>query len=133
MRRGAEAAQQAHHVVVMFRRRRTNAEDPVEEIRVVAIQQRVEPVELGTVQALKKLVGEHAENEVAFLRSAMPASERQPPETGVQMLALKPIAKEIAHSDLALAINPAPLITFGRIAEDAARQCLPSSVATVQI
>jgi len=73
---GAETAQQFHHVVVMFWRRITDAEYPVKQIRVRAIEQRLEPPDLVAVQGLEGVLGERAENEVAFLRPAMPAPKQ---------------------------------------------------------
>src|ERR1700759_1667849 len=54
----AEAAQQRHHVVVMFRRRVTDTEDPVKQIGVGAIEQRLESPELIAGQALEGVLGE---------------------------------------------------------------------------
>ena len=48
--RSAETAQQTHHVVIMFGRGRTVAQDPVEQISVGTIEQRLEPIELRIVQ-----------------------------------------------------------------------------------
>src|ERR1700751_4423149 len=60
---GAETTQQLHHVVVMFRRRITDAEDPVEQIGVSAIEQRLESPELIAIQGLEGVLGERAEDE----------------------------------------------------------------------
>ena len=49
---GAEATQQPHHVVIMFRRWITDTEDPIEQIRVGAIEKRLKPPELVVVQCL---------------------------------------------------------------------------------
>src|ERR1700745_786423 len=54
---GAETAQQRHHVVIVYRRRITDAEDPVEQIGVDAIEQRLESAELIAVQALEGVLG----------------------------------------------------------------------------
>jgi hypothetical protein len=54
----AETAQQLHHVVVMFWRRITDAEDPVKQIGVRAIEQRLKSPELIAVQALERVLGE---------------------------------------------------------------------------
>jgi len=72
-----------HHVVIMFWRRRAAAENPIEQIGVGAIEQRFESVELGAIEVRERSLGERAKNEVAFLRSAMPASEQQPPTANV--------------------------------------------------
>src|SRR5262245_11522472 len=89
MRRGAEVAQQAHHVVIVFRWRRAAAEYPVKQIRVGAIEQRFELVELGAVQALETFISEHAENHVVLLRSAMPAPEQQPPAADIKAFVVR--------------------------------------------
>ena len=76
---GTEAAQQLHHVVIMFRRRITDTEYPVEQIGVGATGQRLKSPELTGVQSLEEARSERAENEVAFLRSAMPAPKQEAP------------------------------------------------------
>jgi|RhiMethySRZTD1v2_1073278.scaffolds.fasta_scaffold13667_7 hypothetical protein len=131
IRRGDEPAQQAHHVVIMLRWRRADAEHPVEQVRVGAIEQRFKPIELGIIQALEKPIREHAEDEVALLRPAMPASEHQPPVAGIRIFKLNVIAKKIAHGAHAFAIDPPPLTACGVIAEGAAYHCLPSNVCYV--
>jgi hypothetical protein len=83
MARIAETAQQVHHVVIMFWRRRAAAENPIEQIGVGAIKQRFESIELGAVEVRERSLGERAKNEVAFLRTAMPASKQQPPTANV--------------------------------------------------
>jgi hypothetical protein len=88
MARGAETAQQAHHVVIMFRRRRADAKNPVEQIWVGAFEQSFESVELRAVEARERRLREGAENEIALLRSAMPAAEQEPTAADIEMLAL---------------------------------------------
>jgi len=73
----------------MFRRRIADAEDPVKQIRVRAIEQCFEPPELIAVQGLEGSLGERTENEVAFLRSAMPAPKEKPPAANISLLALR--------------------------------------------
>jgi len=51
---GAERAQQTHHVVIIFWRRRVHAEYPIEQIGIGAIQQGFKAVKLGIVQTLKR-------------------------------------------------------------------------------
>jgi hypothetical protein len=85
---GAETAQQLHHIVVMFWRRITDAEDPVKQIGVRAIEQRLKSPELIAVQSLEGVLGERAEDEVAFLRPAMPAPKEKPPAATISWLAL---------------------------------------------
>src|SRR5258705_13940924 len=72
----AETAQPLHHVMIMFRRRIADPKYPVEQIGVRAIEQRLESPELVAVQSLEGVLGERAENEVAFLRPAMPAAKQ---------------------------------------------------------
>ena len=95
MARIAETAQQVHHVVIMFWRRRAAAENPIEQIEVGAIEQRFESVELSAVEGRERSLGERAKNEVAFLRPAMPASEQQPPTANV--VKIVPTGNELAH------------------------------------
>src|SRR5215470_16989545 len=95
MARIAETAQQVHHVVIMFWRWRAAAENPIEQIGVGAIEQRFETVELGAVEVRERSLGERAKNEVTFLRSAMPASEQQPPTANVAKIV--PTGNELAH------------------------------------
>jgi hypothetical protein len=49
-----------------------------------AIEQSLEPVELGTVEAREGRFGERAEDEVILLRPAMPAAEQQPPAADIR-------------------------------------------------
>src|SRR5260221_14761012 len=81
---GAETAQQLHHVVVMFWRRIADAEDPVKQIGVRAIGQRLESPELVTVQGLEGVLGERAGEEVALLRPAMPAPKQEAPAAHIR-------------------------------------------------
>ena len=91
---GAEIAQQPHHVVIVLRRRRIAAEDPIEQIGIGAFEQRFKPIELTAVEAVQAGLGERAENEVALLRPAMPAAEQQPPAPGDR----SPIARVLGTS-----------------------------------
>jgi hypothetical protein len=93
----AETAEQLHHVVIVFRRRIADAEYPIEQIGVSAIEQRLEPPELIAVQGLKRVLGERAENEVAFLRPAMPASKQEALAANIRMFAICRLGKNISH------------------------------------
>jgi hypothetical protein len=84
----AETAQQLHHVVIVLRRRIANAEYPVKQIRVRAIQQRLKSPELTAIQRIEGAVGKRAENEVTFLRPAMPAPKEKSPAANISLLAL---------------------------------------------
>jgi hypothetical protein len=81
--RGAEAAQQPHDVMIVLGRRPTAAQDPLEQIGVGAIEQSLEPVELGAVEAHEGRFGERAEDEVVLLRPAMPGAEQQAPAADI--------------------------------------------------
>jgi hypothetical protein len=93
----AETAQQRHHVVVMFWRRITDAEDPVEQIGVRAIEQRLESPELIAVQGLERVLGKRAENEVAFLRPAMPAPKQEALAADIRMFANCRLGIYVSH------------------------------------
>src|ERR1700726_1604542 len=81
----AETAEELHHVMIMFRRRIADAEYPVKQVGVGAIEQRVKSPELIAVQALEAVLGERAENEVAFLRPAVPAPKQEAPAADIRM------------------------------------------------
>ena len=94
---GAEPAQQPHHVMIMFRRRTADAEYPVKQVGVGAIEQRLKSPELTAVQGLKGVLGERPENEVAFLRPAMPAPKQEAPAADIRMFAICCLGKDISH------------------------------------
>ena len=71
-----ETAEQPHHVMIVFRRWIADAEDPVKQVGVGAIEQRLEAPELTAIQSLEAPLSERAENQVAFLRPAMPAPKQ---------------------------------------------------------
>src|ERR1700761_1037594 len=81
----AETAQHFHHVVIVLRRRVADAEDPLKQIGVDAIEKRLESSELIAVQDLEGILGKCAKDEVALLRSAMPALKQQAPAADIQM------------------------------------------------
>jgi hypothetical protein len=93
----AATAEQLHHVVIMFRRWIADAEDPVEQIRVRAIEQRLEPPDLVAVQGLEGALGERAENEVTFLSPAMPAPKQEAPAADIRMFVNCRLAKNVSH------------------------------------
>jgi len=53
-----EGAQQAHHVVVVSRRWRAAAADPIEQVHLGAVEQAFEPVKLVAVEAGKRGLSE---------------------------------------------------------------------------
>jgi hypothetical protein len=84
----SEASQQAHHIMVVLFRRREAADDPVEEIRICAIEQSFEPVELRVVEVSEMDLGKSAKYEIALLGSPMPATEQQPPASDILVMLL---------------------------------------------
>ena len=94
---GAETAQQLHHVVIMFWRRIIDAEDPVKQIGVRAIEESLESPELITVQGLDGVLGERAENEVTFLGPAMPAAKQEAPAADIRMFVNCGLGTNVSH------------------------------------
>ena len=64
--------------MVVLRRRHAAVEDPLEKIRVGTVEQRFEAAELVGIEACQAAVGKRPEEQVALLRSAMPALEEKP-------------------------------------------------------
>jgi len=62
-------------VVVLGRRRRSTG-DPIENIGIGAVEQRLIAVELGLVKPCQMRIGEAAEDQVALARPAMPGTEQ---------------------------------------------------------
>jgi hypothetical protein len=93
----AETAQQLHHVMIMFRRRIADAEYPVKQVGVGAIEQRLKSPELTAVQGLEGVLSERAEDEVALLRPAMPAPKQEAPPADIRMFAICGLGKDISH------------------------------------
>jgi hypothetical protein len=93
----AETAQQLHHVVVMFRRWIIDTEDPVKQIGIRAIEQRLESPELIAVQGPEGVLSERAEDEVALLRPAMPAPKQEAPATDIRMFVICGLGRDISH------------------------------------
>ena len=67
--------QEMHHVVILRRRRCRAAADPVEQIGVIAFEQRLVAVELTGIEIGEMGLGEMAENEVGLARPAVPRPE----------------------------------------------------------
>ena len=80
-----ETAKQLHHVMIMFWRRIVDAEYPVKQVGVIAIEQRLESPELTAVQSPEGVLGERAEDEVALLRPAMPAPKQEAPAADFEL------------------------------------------------
>jgi len=72
---GPVGTQQVQHIMVVLRGGHTASKDPLQEIRVGTIEQRFEAVELARIEACQAVVGKRPEEQVALLRSAMPAPE----------------------------------------------------------
>jgi len=64
--------------VVVFGRRNSAVRDPVENIGVRTIEQRLVTIELRFVKAGQMLIGETAEDQIALARAAMPGTKQQP-------------------------------------------------------
>jgi hypothetical protein len=99
MERVTEAAKPAHHVVIVFRRQRGAAQDPVEQVRVGAIEQGLELIQLAGVQIREDPLGEGTEDEVKFLGAAMPAPKQDSPAAQVDRVFFRAIGSrtEVNH------------------------------------
>jgi hypothetical protein len=73
----AEGNEKAGYVVVVFGRRRGAAGDPIEDVGVGAVEQRLVAIELRLVKPGEMRVGEAAEDQVALARPAMPGTEQK--------------------------------------------------------
>ena len=65
---------------------RETLDDPVGQISVGAIEQSLETVELLAVEVGEVGIGKSTENEIAFLRAAMPGPEQQTSATGIRTI-----------------------------------------------
>jgi hypothetical protein len=70
-------AQQPHHVVILGRRRRRAAAQPVEEIGVVAFEQRLVAIELTHIKSGEVIFGKPAQNKIALTSPAVPGPEQE--------------------------------------------------------
>ncbi len=64
--------------MVVFGGRRGAAGDPIEDVGVGAVEQRLVTVELRLVKPGEMSIGETAEDQVALARAAVPGAEQQP-------------------------------------------------------
>jgi len=64
--------------VVVFEGRRGAAGDPIEDVGVGALEQRLVTVELRLVKPGEMSIGETAKDQVALARAAVPGAEQQP-------------------------------------------------------
>jgi hypothetical protein len=92
-----KTAKELHHVMIMFRRRTADAEYPVKQVGVGAIEQRLKSPELIAVQALEGVLRERAKNEVAFLRSAVPAPKQEAPAANIRMFVICGLGRDVSH------------------------------------
>ena len=64
--------------MVVFGGRRGAAGDPIEDVGVGAVEQRLVAVELRLVKPGEMSIGKAAEDQVALARAAVPGTEQQP-------------------------------------------------------
>ena len=76
--------------MVVLRRWRSDAEDPVEQIRVGAIEQGFEAVKLNAVELRKRRLCKRTEDEIALLSATIPTAKQQPAAADVRMVVLSP-------------------------------------------
>jgi len=96
----SKRSQQTHHVVVVLFGRSEATDDPVEQVRIGALEQGLETVELRAVEICEIDIGKPAKNEVAFLRPAMPAPKQEAPVADIPMFAIGCLVKNISHLDV---------------------------------
>ena len=64
--------------MVVFGGRRGAAGDPIEDVSIGAVEERLVVVELRVVKPGEMRIGETAEDQVALARPAVPGTEQQP-------------------------------------------------------
>ena len=82
----SKRSQQTHHVVVVLYGCSEATDYPIKQVRIGALEQSLETVELRAVEICEMDIGKSAENEVALLRPAMPAPEQQPPASDISII-----------------------------------------------
>jgi hypothetical protein len=82
----SKRSQQTHHVVVVLFGCIEATDYPIEQVRIGALEQSLETVELRAVEICEMDIGKSTENEVALLRPAVPAPEQQPPASDVSII-----------------------------------------------
>ena len=70
--------QETGHVVVVFGGWGGAAGDPIEDVGIRALEQRLVAVELRLGKPGEMRIGESAEDQVALARAAVPGAEQQP-------------------------------------------------------
>jgi hypothetical protein len=83
--------------MIMFGRWIADAEYPIKQVGVGAIEQRLKSPELTAIQGPEGVLGERAENEVAFLRPAMPAPKQEAPAADIRMFAICGMRNDMSH------------------------------------
>ena len=64
--------------MILLGRRKGAAGDPIEDVGVGAVEQRLVTVELRLVKPGEMRIGEAAEDQIALARPAVPGAEQQP-------------------------------------------------------
>jgi hypothetical protein len=82
----SKRSQQTHHVVVVLFGCIEAANGPIKQVRIGALEQSLETVELRAVEICEMDIGKSAKNEVALLRPAMPAPEQQPLASDISII-----------------------------------------------
>ena len=93
----SKRSQQTHHVVVVLFGCSEATDDPIEQVRIGALEQSLETVELRAVEICEMDIGKPAKNEVALLRPAMPAPKQEAPAADIRMFAICCLGKDISH------------------------------------
>src|SRR5258705_11402664 len=93
----SKRSQQTHHVVVVLFGCSEATDDPIEQVRIGALEQSLETVELGAVEICEMDIGKPAKNEVALLRPAMPAPKQEAPAADIRMFALCGLRNDMSH------------------------------------
>ena len=80
---------------------RASAHNRVTQVGIGAIEQGVDTVDPGVVQARQRALGERAENQVNLLRPAMSASEQKPAEADLGVVVWQALGNtaDISHSE----------------------------------
>ena len=90
--------------MIVFGRWIADTEYPVKQVGVGAIEQRLESPELIAVQGLEGVLGERAEDEVALLRPAMPASKQEAPAADIRMFVNCSLRSSLFHKLFSLCL-----------------------------
>ena len=72
--------------MVVFGGRRGAAGDPIEDVGIGALEQRLVAIELSLVKPGEMSIGETAEDQIALARPAVPGAEQQPLAANSRMM-----------------------------------------------